>query len=1140
MSNESRLSIVIDSRSAETKAEDLAKALEAVEQAGVRVTASTVTAGKAAGDAGTSFGKAGKEARSGASSVDQLNKTLKQTDASAATAAATMRRMFVGALAGFSTMGLIDAADEWGQYASRIKNATESTEEYNHVQERMASSAKETFRYINETRESFIQMSPVLREMGMSLDQSIDEIDTFYGLLAVYSASADRGANAMNALSKSFQKGKVDADSWISIYTTVDSIVDVIAESSGMAGAEIRKLGAEGKLSVDVLAQALVDGNSKIMEQVRDMPTTTRDALRNISNGFQEWIGQTNEASGATAVLVDGLNLVGDNFNVVANVLMGAAVTAITMYTLKQGEAAKATLTSLVATRRKAVEDVRAAQAQVAATTATLAQAKANATLGGSAAAATAAQEAQTVALARLSAAQAAASTAGRALLGVLGGIPGIAISLGVAAASFLTFGDASAKAKDETVESIASMNLSIDELITKFNDLSKAQQAMLLTKYKDKVIEDSEKIQSSLNDLLTTFTALSAGAAGAEQFQAISQASKALDELARNTKLSNDERYEAGLRVIESLKTEANLTEKQTSNIEEQWAKTNGLVDGQRQHQNMVEALSTKTNEAAHSMKALQAASQAAAGASGNEWDKFIGALTEARDTVGMTARQLAEYKAAALGATGEQQRLAGAIAAQEDAVNDLKKAIEDGDKKAQEGSRKRIDALVQEQGQLIYNMTFARSYLELLALGITATTAIQGAQTEANMAALKEVDAIQGRLNAAIKNVQGTAVPKVKKSKSGGGGSSTKSDPAGDYIKQLNEQIALIGKETEYEKALTQIQLGKYGKVTEAQRNDILSKAKTLDLLKDTQEENEKYKKFIDEITGADKLQEHTEQVGFLTKAWEEGRINAEEYNKYLSKIDEDFGSSTGAMSEFAKQASSNIQDSLGDTLKSLLKGDFDDIASSWGDTLLDMVAQAAATNLNEALFGKSGTTGLIGNAISGLFGGGALNGALVGDSTFAPSGGWSYGGVGTTSAGGYTSLTAGGIRLANGGLVRGPGTSTSDSIPASLSDGEFVVNAKGVSQPGALDLLDALNEGKAIIRRASGGSVGQTNSAPATTGAIGMPQINIINNSSQPVQGQATARFDGERMIVDVVLDDLHRNGEIAQTIKHMQTA
>jgi hypothetical protein len=42
----------------------------------------------------------------------------------------------------------------------------------------------------------------------------------------------------------------------------------------------------------------------------------------------------------------------------------------------------------------------------------------------------------------------------------------------------------------------------------------------------------------------------------------------------------------------------------------------------------------------------------------------------------------------------------------------------------------------------------------------------------------------------------------------------------------------------------------------------------------------------------------------------------------------------------------------------------------------------------------------------------------------------------------------------------LIRGPGTSTSDSIPARLSDGEFVVRAAVVKQPGVLEHLLELN--------------------------------------------------------------------------------
>lgn len=64
---------------------------------------------------------------------------------------------------------------------------------------------------------------------------------------------------------------------------------------------------------------------------------------------------------------------------------------------------------------------------------------------------------------------------------------------------------------------------------------------------------------------------------------------------------------------------------------------------------------------------------------------------------------------------------------------------------------------------------------------------------------------------------------------------------------------------------------------------------------------------------------------------------------------------------------------------------------------------------------------------------------------------------------------------IKKSTGGLVTGPGTTTSDSIPALLSNGEYVLNAKTVSMLGA-DTLDKLNN---IQKFADGGLVTNTKS-------------------------------------------------------------
>ena len=60
-----------------------------------------------------------------------------------------------------------------------------------------------------------------------------------------------------------------------------------------------------------------------------------------------------------------------------------------------------------------------------------------------------------------------------------------------------------------------------------------------------------------------------------------------------------------------------------------------------------------------------------------------------------------------------------------------------------------------------------------------------------------------------------------------------------------------------------------------------------------------------------------------------------------------------------------------------------------------------------------------------------------------------------------------------LATGGSVDGPGTGTSDSVPAMLSNGEYVLNAQAVDRLG-VPFLNGLNTGR-LRGFASGGLVG-----------------------------------------------------------------
>lgn len=354
--------------------------------------------------------------------------------------------------AGLSVKGIIDTADNYGQMADRIKMATGSAEEFNQVQARLLQSANSTYRPLVEAQELFIQTADTLRTLGNETSDVLDITDSFSYLLVTNAASADRAKNAIDAYSKSIQKGKIDADAWASILAAMPTLVGTIARETGKSEAEIRSLGVNGKLSLADLNEGLrlsVDANKALAD---GMGTTLNDAIVRARNNLSAYLGQSDKVTSASGVLSGALDLVSDNLDTVATIAGGVAVAAAARYGVTMTQNAIASVAAAQAAQRQTAEELKLALAHEASTAAALAQARANVGLAGTigqVATATAAHEA---AQKRLAAAQSASVGMGRAVLGLAGGWIGLGVMAASVAASFVSWGDGAEEAARKSI----------------------------------------------------------------------------------------------------------------------------------------------------------------------------------------------------------------------------------------------------------------------------------------------------------------------------------------------------------------------------------------------------------------------------------------------------------------------------------------------------------------------------------------------------------------------------------------------------------------------------------------------------------------------------------------------------------------
>ncbi|KSQ15609.1 phage tail tape measure protein [Pseudomonas aeruginosa] len=439
------------------------------------------------------------------SSLSTVDSAFNQVSDSASKAGQLMRGAFA-ALAGAGLVGsIIQQVDAYGQMADRMEMAAGSTETYNQVQQHLLQTAQETYRPLAEAQELYIRTAAVMRSLGFDTQQTLDITDSFSFLLVTNAASADKAGSALDSYSKALQTGKVEADGWVSIQDAMPTIVDAIASATGKSAEEIRKLGVQGKLSLDDINTGLLRTVEVNRKAAADMSVSVQDALVNIQNALGDFFGRMEESTGVVAGLASVISVVGDNISSVAAVMAGAGVAALTVYTARGALAIKTALADRAARIAQADAVLQAAIAdQRKAETATILAAREAAAARGTAVQTqmsiqlAQARQREAAATAAVAAAQSGLRAAGAGLLGILGGPMGLALLAGTAAASFLLLRDNAGQAS-VTLEEMAKP---VAQLREEFVKLNRAQREGALLDWKDKELTATEQVNQAYGEL--------------------------------------------------------------------------------------------------------------------------------------------------------------------------------------------------------------------------------------------------------------------------------------------------------------------------------------------------------------------------------------------------------------------------------------------------------------------------------------------------------------------------------------------------------------------------------------------------------------------------------------------------------------
>lgn len=234
----------------------------------------------------------------------------------------------------FATLGsavsishIIATADQMQNLASQIRLATSSTEQFHAVQTELRAIANEQRSSFDAVVDLYSNSQRSLSALGKSQQDVINFTRNMTMAMNVGGRSAQAQAAALTQLGQALASGVLRGDEFNSVAEQAPILMDLIAKEMGVTSNAVRELAKDGKITADVVYNAVAKATDSLSAMSAKMPTTVSQALQVIKNEYNYLIDDImNQNSMMSQNIANALLWVAEHFRtlVSAAAMVGA------------------------------------------------------------------------------------------------------------------------------------------------------------------------------------------------------------------------------------------------------------------------------------------------------------------------------------------------------------------------------------------------------------------------------------------------------------------------------------------------------------------------------------------------------------------------------------------------------------------------------------------------------------------------------------------------------------------------------------------------------------------------------------------------------------------------------------------------
>jgi|TARA_E500000318_G_scaffold106850_1_gene115311 tape measure domain-containing protein len=213
---------------------------------------------------------------------------------------------------------LYKMAEDAGQLNNRILVVSRNTEEFNSNFQRLQVIAKQTRSPLKDTAVLFSRMRIATKRLGYDLDQVAEATENLSKMMRIQGVGAHEARSAVLQLSQALQSGRLAGDEFRAIQEIMPALLGDIARATGYPIEQLKDLAREGKITPQVIMDALLNNTEKINFMFERTKMTVGDMGQQIRNSFLIAFSTMQKNEGVAAGLHDMYVQIAAVFEVVA------------------------------------------------------------------------------------------------------------------------------------------------------------------------------------------------------------------------------------------------------------------------------------------------------------------------------------------------------------------------------------------------------------------------------------------------------------------------------------------------------------------------------------------------------------------------------------------------------------------------------------------------------------------------------------------------------------------------------------------------------------------------------------------------------------------------------------------------------